>query len=86
MSTGKIINLMPKIQQKTTNLLTSPRNLTDNYIEKIRNVIFQVYPPFTFSDSVQPITLECDPVPAGTDAVVTGWGYTVRLCVNYCLA
>jgi len=45
-----------------------------------------VNPAFTFSDSVQPVPLECDPVPAGTDVVVTGWGYTVRLCVYYCLA
>jgi len=29
--------------------------------------------------------LECDPVPVGTDAVVTGWGLTVRHCVYYCL-
>jgi len=45
-----------------------------------------VDPAFEFSDSVQPITLECDPVPVGTDVVVTGWGATsVRHCVNYCL-
>jgi hypothetical protein len=47
------------------------------------NVIFQVDPPFTFSDSVQPITLECDPELFGVTAVVTGWGATeVRHFVN----
>jgi len=46
-----------------------------------------VSPAFEFSASVQPITLECDPVPEGTDVAVTGWGSTsVRHCVNYCLA
>jgi len=45
-----------------------------------------VFPAFTFSASVQPITLECDPVPVGTDVVVTGWGgASVRRCVIYCL-
>jgi len=45
-----------------------------------------VSPAFTFSASVQPITLECDPVPAGTAAVVTGWGFpSVRRCVSYSL-
>lgn len=36
--------------------------------------LVQVSPAFNFSDSVQPIKLECDPVPAGTDVVLTGWG------------
>jgi len=36
--------------------------------------VVQVSPAFTFNDSVQPITLECDPVPVGTDVVLTGWG------------
>jgi len=40
MSTAKIINLVPKTQQKNSKLLQSPRNLTDQYTQKIPNVIF----------------------------------------------
>lgn len=49
----------------------------ESYNSSIRDYDFaliQVSPAFTFSDSVQPITLECDPVAAGTDVVVSGWG------------
>jgi len=46
-----------------------------------------VFPAFTFSASVQPITLESDPVPVGTDVVLTGWGdFSVSHGINYCLA
>jgi len=85
MNTSKITNQLSKHRRKS--------QIYEHLFEYCRtgysrrpNVIFQVLPAFTFSDSVQPITLECDPVPVGTDVVVTGWGGpSVRRCVNYSL-
>jgi len=37
---------------------------------------FQVDPPFTYSDSVNDITLQESEISPGTSVVVTGWGYT----------
>jgi hypothetical protein len=49
------------------------------------NFIFQVSPPFTYSNSVQNILLQDSAVSAGTDVVVTGWGLTaVRHHIKYC--
>jgi trypsin len=48
----------------------------ENFTEAFGVALLEVDPPFNFSDSVQPITLECDPVPVGSDVVVSGWGPT----------
>jgi len=37
---------------------------------------FQVSPPFTYGPGVQPILMTCSEPPAGTLAVVSGWGTT----------
>ena len=42
--------------------------------ETSRNFIFQVDPPFTYSDRVRNIILEDSEVPAETNLFVSGWG------------
>jgi len=50
---------------------------------------FQVDPPFTYSDSVNYITLQESEISPGTRVVVTGWGYTayndVSQYIKYCV-
>jgi hypothetical protein len=54
--------------------------------EPKRKLKFQIDPPFTFSDSVQPITLGDFEVSSGTNVFVTGWGSTrVSQYLNYCV-
>ena len=45
---------------------------------------FQVYPPFTYGNTVKKIALEELEVERGTSHFVTGWGYTeVRQHIQY---
>ena len=55
--------------------------------EPKRNLKFQIDPPFTYSGTVQNITLEGSEISPGTDVVVTGWGFTrvsqyIKCCVE----
>ena len=85
MNTPKITNQLSKQRRKSQIYENLFQYCRTGYSRRT-NVIFQVFPAFTFSASLQPITLECDPGTVGTDVVVTGWGsLSVRRCVNYCL-
>ena len=49
-------------------------------------LIFQVDPPFTYSDRVQNIDLEDSEINPGTSVVVTGWGALwVSQYIKYCV-
>jgi hypothetical protein len=74
-----------KIREQNTFCLIVPRKFSSFEINR-NNLKFQVDPPFTFSDSVQSITLQDSEVSAGTNVVVSGWGATwVSQYIKYCV-